>query len=435
MWSPANYARGGAWVRLSQYVRRKTSKALANALPINGTLSAVLDDMQLTANGFLQVATPLSFGTLSAVMDDMVLFSSGQTTHYGSAALALAPMTLAATGKLKLSGAANLTLAPITAAASGNLKISGTLSSTLADITLATQGLTAPTLALQSASGAAPTTFRIGFNSDHYQGMWFRLQISTGSDFSGTLLDDYVDLIYADDIANGTKTLGSGFVQPTGFYRARVRVETNPDDASVNTISAWSSPDVTDTVTATTTTLDPAQKNASLTLSNGNLTATGLNQNAPMLSRTTQQIPVGGKVYAEMHYDSATHIGGMCFGVCNSSQSMTNFTFPGSGNSNGGGFQSNGLYPGGIYYGRDEAVGDTYMLAVYRTDATHAKFWVGNGGSWRSGEDPATNTGGITVTISECYGFAGVKRDEALAANFGASAFTYTPPTGFTKWP
>ena len=434
-WVPGNYARGGAWVRLTQFALRKGRKALASALPKGGLLTAILDDFQLTANGFLQVATPLSFGTLAAIMDDMVLFSSGQTTHYGNAVVTMAPMTLAASGKLKISGAANVTMAPFTSSATGKLKITGALTSTLDDITLATQGLSTPTLSLQSASGAAPITLRMGLNSDHYQGMWFRLQISTGSDFSGTLLDDYVDMITADDIANSAKTLNTSFVQPTGFYRARVRIETNPDDASVNTISGWSTPDVTDTVTATTTTLDPAYRNTSLTLSNGNLTATGLNQGAPMLSRTTQQVPVGSKAYLEVHYDSSLHSGGMCFGVCNSSASMTDFSFPGSGNSNGGGFQSNGLYPGGIYFGSDAVVGDRYMLAVYRVSSTSAKYWVGRNGSWRAGENPATNTGGITVTISECYGFAGVKRDEALTVNFGASAFTYTPPSGFDKWP
>lgn len=434
-WVPGNYARGGAWVRLTQFALRKGRKALASALPKGGMLTAILDDFQLTATSVLQVATPLTFGTLTSALDSVAAFITGQTTHFGTLSGALSAFTGSGSARLRLTATGSPAIGGVTLAFSASARISGSLASTLGDVNLVTQGLSTPTLSLQSASGAAPITLRMGLNSDHYQGMWFRLQISTGSDFSGALLDDYVDMITADDIANSAKTLNTSFVQPTGFYRARVRIETNPDDASVNTISGWSTPDVTDTVTATTTTLDPAHRNTSLTLSNGNLTATGLNQGAPMLSRTTQQVPVGSKAYLEAHYDSSLHSGGMCFGVCNSSASMTDFSFPGSGNSNGGGFQSNGLYPGGIYFGSDAVVGDRYMLAVYRVSSTSAKYWVGRNGSWRAGENPATNTGGITVTISECYGFAGVKRDEALTVNFGASAFTYTPPSGFDKWP
>jgi hypothetical protein len=435
MWSPANYARGGAWVRLSQYVRRKTSKSVAQAPPTGSILSALLGDLTLTASSVLQVATPLVFGTLSATLDALTGSLAGQATRGGLLSGTLSALTGSGTGKLKLTASVSSTLGGLARSALSTLKIGGSLTGTLDGLTLSTTVISTPTLTLQSASGAAPIVLRLGLNSDHYEGQWIHLQLSEGADYSGALLDDYYDLITADDIARESKTLDGTFVQPTGFYRARVRIETNPDDATVNTVSAWSTPDVTDTVTATTTTLDPAQKNASLTLSNGNLTATGLNQGAPMLARTTAQLSAGDKAYLEIHYDSAASGGGMCFGVCNSSASMTNFSFPGSGNSNGGGFQQNGLYPGGIYYGVDEVAGDTYMLAVSRVDAAMAKFWVGRNGSWKAGEDPATDTGGLSVTISQCYGFAGVKRAEAVTVNFGASAFAYTPPTGFSQWP
>ena len=80
--------------------------------------------------------------------------------------------------------------------------------------------------------------------------------------------------------------------------------------------------------------------------------------------------------------------------------------------------------------------GDRIMVAYNGT-----KVWFGKNGSWPAGSDPATNTGGFTLPTGVTAFFpmvsfylgSGAPTQGALF-NFGQTAFTYTPPTGFPAW-
>jgi len=75
------------------------------------------------------------------------------------------------------------------------------------------------------------------------------------------------------------------------------------------------------------------------------------------------------------------------------------------------------------------------MLAM---DVDAGKLWVGVGGSWRNSGDPAAGTGHVNsaslftgVAMYPCYISRGATAG-AATANFGASAFSHSVPSGFT---
>ena len=93
------------------------------------------------------------------------------------------------------------------------------------------------------------------------------------------------------------------------------------------------------------------------------------------------------------------------------------------------------------------AVGDTIGQAV---DFSNKKiWWQKNGGNWNNdvigNQNPATNTGGVSLssviisgyTYAPCVGLNSTAATGlgSITCNFGATAFTYTPPSGFSKWP
>jgi len=85
------------------------------------------------------------------------------------------------------------------------------------------------------------------------------------------------------------------------------------------------------------------------------------------------------------------------------------------------------------------AAGNRICIAV---DEANTKVWFRvNAGNWNnSGADnPATNTGGLNYSgligsgdIYPAYNVQGNGIDGQVTANFGATAFTHTPPAGFT---
>ena len=301
---------------------------------------------------------------------------------------------------------------------------------------LSIPSLAAPTLTRTSAAGAAPLLMDVTAGSTFFAGYLAHFQIATDSGFS-TITQNITQIVTADDFARQNLTL-KGFVTPSGLYYARVRFER--DDGSV---SAWSNV-ITDTILATTMKLDPANKNASITLATGNLIFTGAAQNANMLARSTIVMPAGGNYYAEMTYTTrdATNTGtdrGIGIGVCNAAASMTDFSMPGSGNSNGGGMQPAGsyIYPSTVNHIVTQVAGDIYMIAVSvpATLTNPGKVWIGQNGTWVGGGNPATNTGGEAITLAQWYLFCGATKVDTGTFNPGSSAFTYTKPSGFTAMP
>jgi hypothetical protein len=223
---------------------------------------------------------------------------------------------------------------------------------------------------------------------------------------------------------------------PSGSYDARARVT---DTVGTGLTSAWSNTVVNFTITVvTTTTLDPANKGASQTLSNGNLTTTGNGTNGiarSIASHTT------GKYYYEVTIGSVSNL---LVGFVNAGESLNAYV-GGSVNSlgaaNGGGWLGDA---GGTTTSATLVNGHVYGLAI---DLGAMKAWIlditSGTGQWNANAtaNPATGVNGCT------YGAFGLGFTPPIYAagtaaangnnmtfNFGATAYTGTPPSGFGNW-
>ncbi len=76
--------------------------------------------------------------------------------------------------------------------------------------------------------------------------------------------------------------------------------------------------------------------------------------------------------------------------------------------------------------------GDTVMIAW---DADAGKLWFGLNGTWIFGDGPESGTNpaatGVTGTLFPATTVYYTSADNLVTANFGATSFAYTPPTGF----
>lgn len=187
-------------------------------------------------------------------------------------------------------------------------------------------------------------------------------------------------------------------------------------------------------VSVAAVTWDPTAKNTNAVLSNGNLTATSgiaLHQGG----RTATVIGSGVKRYWEITVtdSGAPSSNDSGVGICNASMGFADGAFIGS--------TTNGVswYCGGdVYFNSAVAlsIGSwaatvTLCLAV---DGGNKIWWRNGAGNWNnSGADnPATNTGGYDVSaMGGVYPTFCVRNSGAMTANFGATAFSQTPPSGF----
>lgn len=189
----------------------------------------------------------------------------------------------------------------------------------------------------------------------------------------------------------------------------------------------------------TATTWNPADKSAGFTLSEGDLRAAatgggniGVRAN---FSATT------GKFYfealANVHTDN-TYDG---VGVVKMSQALNN-VFQGTGGAElikNGGIDVAGAVILANYVGG----GSTHVYCV-AVDLTAKKFWGRvDGGNWNNdaGANPATGVGGIdisaagSINAAECAPYVASSTTTIdVTANFGASAYAFTPPVGFGNW-
>jgi hypothetical protein len=84
----------------------------------------------------------------------------------------------------------------------------------------------------------------------------------------------------------------------------------------------------------------------------------------------------------------------------------------------------------GTAYGASYTTGDVIGIAL---DMTNGKLWFAKNGTWQASGNPAAGTNacftGITGTLRAALG--AYSSTPTLTANFGASAFAYSPPSGF----
>jgi hypothetical protein len=189
------------------------------------------------------------------------------------------------------------------------------------------------------------------------------------------------------------------------------------------------------------TTFDPAKKIAAIALSGGNLiakaTSTFGSGGAAVASVRGHS---SGKYHCEFHPNKTT-AGYDAVGLINSSYVFASGNFIGSAHSvgfyqDGRVFIENAVISGGSHV--TWGLGNTVSLAV---DLDNRKAWLRvDGGSWNGTTDnPATNVGGFDITATVAAGPVypaidfGFTNDQ-VTANFGGSAYAYTPPSGFVNW-
>ena len=179
-------------------------------------------------------------------------------------------------------------------------------------------------------------------------------------------------------------------------------------------------------------TFNASDKSADITLSNGNLTATAGGSGYDSV-RATQGLS-SGKWYWEFKYTTVSSADAM-WGVANSTMNLNNYV--GIDADGWGNYMPTGnkLHAGAnTAYGTAQVVNDTLMVAL---DMDNGKIWYGKNCTWFNSGDPAAGTNpaftsadGITGTLYPTMSLTNPNVTVGTA-NFGASAFGCTPPTGF----
>ncbi|WP_162782116.1 hypothetical protein [Arenimonas caeni] len=182
---------------------------------------------------------------------------------------------------------------------------------------------------------------------------------------------------------------------------------------------------------ATYATLNPSDKSASITLSGGNLIATG-GVNSSGVARSVQAI--SGKRYFEaVMITINTGVAVVAAGVATSAHSLT--ASLGYANPNGWAFwgrNTGARHNGATAIARTSASGDVFGFAV---DEPNGKLWIRQNGSWIQG-DPETDTNPIwsnlsgTLYAAACPWGSGTT-SVTVEMRFDPATFSIAAPAGF----
>lgn len=170
-----------------------------------------------------------------------------------------------------------------------------------------------------------------------------------------------------------------------------------------------------------TTTWNPSDKSASVTLSGGNLVASTPGGGFFAVRGSTSKS--SGKWVFEINIDTGTQ---HMVGFANSAQVLT--TYPGATGNNSIGYYSSAgerfLNGSSAAYGTGFALGDDVMCCV-DADARTC-FFIRNGTSYASIDISA-----ISGALFPCWSS---NTSAAVTTNFGATAFVNTLPSGYDAW-
>jgi hypothetical protein len=195
--------------------------------------------------------------------------------------------------------------------------------------------------------------------------------------------------------------------------------------------STWGTPTVVTWDSSTAT---------AVTVSGGGLVATSTGTTSVDQGVRSAAINDAGKFYFEITYTTLT--GGLNCGVGVGTITSTYTNMGGSATTGAMLYRSGNIWANGANSGfalGNRAGGDVFGIAV---DLNNRQIWfrVAPSGNWNGSgtANPATNTGGATLPAGGLvpfltYGSSGGTSGNVFTANFGASAFTGTVPSGFTS--
>lgn len=249
---------------------------------------------------------------------------------------------------------------------------------------------------------------------------------------TATAGDGYVDVAFTAPASNGgsavldyTAALSTG--QTATGATSPIRVTAPNGVAATATVKARNavgssvasaaSNSVTPTGAVTYATWNPADKHASIALSNGNLTATGSTPEYRSIRATTSK--TAGKWYWEVTPQSA----GSIWTISIATSAALLDTFIGANTDGYGYLQDGKLYHGsGPAYGATFVANDVIGVALDLDASPRTVRFYKNGVA-----QPVQNID----LVGAVYPAATVNGYTAAATvNFGASAFAYTPPAG-----
>ena len=182
-------------------------------------------------------------------------------------------------------------------------------------------------------------------------------------------------------------------------------------------------------------TWNPSDKSSDITLSGANLVATRNTGSSGYRSvRATAGIDASLNGYFEIAITAMEAGGYIIIGIGTSSAGLTN---PVGADAYGWGYygaEGGKKFNGGTWtaYGSNFAQGDVIRVAV-----GNGKVWFGKNNTWNG--DPAAGTGeafsGITGTV---FPMASLYDEtapvDAVTGRFKTTAFSYSPPSGFSPW-
>lgn len=286
-----------------------------------------------------------------------------------------------------------------------------------------------------AADGTAITSVKVQYSSNGSS--WSDVSGSpfTVGDGGNTMLFTPVSAQYWRVLANASNA-GVWAITELSFY-SNAGLGTDTSGNGNNWTVNGSPVQTVDTPTNNYATLNPLWKSPSNTVSNGNLTHVG--SSATANGATTATIGItSGKWYWEWTQQTTAKDGGG--GVIASDVSIGNDTT--AWNSSfwyelyawSGQKRNNGSYS--AYDSFTGTNGDIYMASF---DATNGVIWFGRNGAWLGSATLAEIVAGTTTHAA----FTGIPNTKTwlpfvesangcqFTVNFGATAFAYTPPTGF----
>lgn len=189
--------------------------------------------------------------------------------------------------------------------------------------------------------------------------------------------------------------------------------------AGIMVVNGW----LKQSAAATADAWNPSDKNASITLSNSNRTASWSSGGTYAARGVTSKS--SGKWYFEVTHTSPG--GDAWVGVATSAQALN--AYPDGSSTALAIFLDYGNVVGSTT-ATYSAISDgtAAMLAV---DFTNNKVWFGSGGTWFDSGNPATNTGGLTRPTGTLFIFGGGNGNETITI---AATPAHSVPSGFTLW-
>jgi hypothetical protein len=178
---------------------------------------------------------------------------------------------------------------------------------------------------------------------------------------------------------------------------------------------------------------DPNHTSVNLTLSNNNLTVYFQTPVANNILTYSTLGKASGKWYCELTYDISDS-DYLTFGVVESDHSVETDSWAGDTALSYGIYAADGeVYNDGnnSAYGSVITQGDILMMALNMDDG---EIYWGLNGTWFSSGNPATQTNPAFTGLSgeKFVAVSLFSVDTQITVNFGATTFTYTPPSGFT---